>query len=157
MKALSSCLGVALVGFVWVVHWAKTPAVSEVLTESQKRTIETRVRDLAFLGQLEYGIGEPVPPPTISYAIREPLNMAEATCDRAEVLLHRPAWTITVNPRLGALCFDELMTETLPHEVAHLVGCPLTSHWNEHTASWENITRYLGSEPHLYHSCKVSR
>lgn len=141
--------------FVWIVHQVNKPhGPPERLSDNQKLVIETQVRDLAFLGQLEFGQGgDPVSPPTVRYFVDDVRNIAEAKCDRARVIHHEPEWTVAVNERLAAHCFNELVYETLPHEVAHLVACPISPRWDEHGAQWENITRYLGAEPKRYHTC----
>lgn len=123
------------------------------LTESQKRTLEQRVRDLTELGQLEYGVAEmDMKTAVVDYSPRDPLNMAESSCDREHGRATR--MQISINERLAAACFDEVMNETIPHEAAHLVMCQSSDRWPEHGPEWANIVRYLGAEPKEFHSCQ---
>lgn len=160
MRAGVVAASVVLTGvFVGLLLWHKRSLPPPVtLTAVQKTLIEQRVRDLSFLGQLEYEPGEePLSPPVVLYAVEDPANLAESGCIHKSVARGAPVWSIRINERRAAACFEAVMRETLPHEVAHLVTCRLTENWQNHDGMWSNITRYLGAEPEQFHHCEVPR
>lgn len=123
------------------------------LTPSQKATIEQRVRDLVLLGQLEYGIPERR---TLVAAVDyEPLtedNLAEAACSRYD---NTPvSFIVSINEKMAARCFNDVMSDAIPHEVGHLIACHYTKDWAQHGAIWENATRYLGAPANVHHRCE---
>jgi hypothetical protein len=122
------------------------------LTPSQKRTLEQRVRDLAMVGQLEYGVLEQnVLIPVVDYNVTDDANTAEAAC--AHVNGHALYYKISINDRLAAQCFADVMRYTMPHEVGHLLVCQFSEKWREHDAVWANAVRFLGADPQEFHEC----
>jgi hypothetical protein len=122
------------------------------LTAAQKRTIEQRARDLAMVGQLEYGVlDENVLVPVVDYRMENDANMAESSC--AHVNGHALYYRVSVNEHLAAKCFDDVMRYTMPHEVGHLLVCQFSEKWQQHDAVWSNAVRFLGADPQEFHRC----
>jgi hypothetical protein len=122
------------------------------LTAAQKRTIEQRARDLAMVGQLEYGVLDGnVLVPVVDYRMENAANMAESSC--MHVNGHALYYRISVNERLAAKCFDDVMRYTMPHEVGHLLVCQFSEKWQQHDAEWSNAVRFLGADPQEFHKC----
>jgi len=54
--------------------------------------------------------------------------------------------------------YDQIMTQTVPHEIAHQIdynlnGIPAGNRW--HGSSWQRIMRQLGVNPETYHDMVV--
>lgn len=63
------------------------------------------------------------------------------------------AWTLKFNPILLVENFDDMISQTVPHEVANLVArkksmCPIKPHGNE----WKSVMRAFGKQPLRCHS-----
>lgn len=47
---------------------------------------------------------------------------------------------------------DEFFTQTLPHELAHIVAYRVFGYTGAHGVPWKKVMRALGLEPRIYHS-----
>lgn len=53
--------------------------------------------------------------------------------------------------------WDEMISDTVPHEIAHLVDYWINGKFNAHGAEWQRIMRQMGVNPSRTHDMKVKR
>lgn len=121
------------------------------LTEQQKQMITEKARlDMLSL-QLEYNVKESAPArmPIVQFqASLTNDRAAESYCEYTVSSIGR----IEVNEPIAANNFHAFMSETIPHEVAHLLLCQLGGDWRAHGAEWETAVRMLNAEPKPTHA-----
>jgi hypothetical protein len=146
-------VGGVLVGTA--VLWACWPLPAE-LSERQRNVITQKIHTEIVAGQLLFNLTE-LRPPAVAFTVGDPANSAESLCEVRLVSAGSPAWTLRVNERMAAQHWHQFMTETIPHEVAHLLLCQMNQgqdpdYWREHGPTWETIVRQMGAVPVARHS-----
>lgn len=114
------------------------------LTVEQKQMLQERLHvDLLHL-QLLYNLPQDQPPPWVVFDIQDNGTMAYTECRRG----HIQGWHVRYNEKLAAQHWKRVFTDSIPHEVGHLIMCQLGDpDWDLHNARWESIVRELGYEP----------
>lgn len=117
------------------------------LSERQKQAITQKIATEVLAGQMLYNMDQ-VTRPAVSFEPRASRNAAETRCEPALVSSGLPAWRVWVNERLAAQHYHRFMTETIPHEVAHLLVCQMdVPRWEDHHDLWATIVRDAGATP----------
>jgi len=138
----------AVVGLWLVAHATRDPPAT--LTERQKAAIQQKIATEVMHGEMLYNLPHLFPPP-VKFTTRDPRNAAESTCDYYGVRSGEPTWGVGVNERLAAQNYHRFFTETIPHEVAHLMLCRISIAWETHDERWEAIVRDMGATPFPHH------
>lgn len=120
------------------------------LTEERKQLLVQRLHTEVQYGQLLYNLPE-LMPPTVTFDLRND-NAAESVCAHRDLARGNTTWSLRVDERIAAAHWRQFLSETLPHEAAHLLRCQSGDRrWPEHDARWETIVRDLGATPAPYH------
>lgn len=117
------------------------------LTERQKRAVVARLHTEILVGQLLYNLPQTFPP-SVRFVTVHAVNAAETTCSPKHLARGEPDWKMHVNERIAAANWRAFMSETVPHEAAHLILCATGDpRWSEHGERWSSVVRELGAEP----------
>lgn len=117
------------------------PERAPVLDTLQRGAVDSAVRDYLHLASLELGRSVPVPP------VRFDLSGRSAGMFRAR----GRECELRFNPWIFARYYDENLSETVPHEVAHYLvwwqfPCRRT---RPHGAEWQAWMCFFGVEPRV--------
>lgn len=112
------------------------------------RQAEQHTRSLLLRASRRFGLA---PPPL---AVRFDLRGKTAGMVKFQ---RGQAYVVRYNPRLLAENRDDFLTQTVPHEVAHVVTNLLFGpRAKPHGAQWQTVMRYFGAEPRRCHGYDVS-
>lgn len=136
--------------FVAIFTWDALRPRPTKLTERQRRNVVERVGTEILVGQLRYDLPQ-LMPPTVTFDLNND-HAAESVCSHVDLARGNPTWSLRVDERMAAAHWKQFLSETLPHEAAHLLRCQSGDRrWPEHDARWETIVRDLGATPAPYH------
>lgn len=126
----------------------------DTLTNDQKTFLQQRLRAQIEIGQSMYQLPAVIPP-WIEFTVHERTHAAESVCQHDQLAQKVPFWGLRVNERLAARNWDRFVSETMPHEIAHLLLCQFDPAWDVHSNRWESVVRDLGATPNIYHTYEV--
>lgn len=110
---------------------------------------EARRRTATLLEQARRHFRSPIPAPEVRFDLR---GKAAGQVRMAPGRV----WQIRYNPVLLAREGDAFLTQTVPHEVAHLIAFALFGRdIRPHGEEWQGVMRHLGAEPRRCHSFAV--
>jgi hypothetical protein len=138
-------------GVLWLV-WPAPPPLT--LTEQQKIAITQKVHTEILHGQLLYRLPE-LHPPAVGFTVQDPDNAAESACTFQLVSTGVPAWVLRINEQMAAAHYRAYFTDTIPHEIGHLLRCQFDENWQAHDERWETIVRDMGAIPVPHHDYRT--
>jgi hypothetical protein len=138
-------IGAIALAALWLA--VKEPPTS--LTEQQRQDVVARLGTEILVGQLRYDLPQIMPPP-VQFTLTNG-NAAESECSHARLKEGHPDWTLRVNERLAAAHWEPFISETIPHEAAHLILCQTSQDWAAHGDRWKSVVREMGATPAEYH------
>lgn len=126
------------------------------LDEVAKRQLTHKIRAELQNGEVIYGIAGSGLPVVVTFKTHNPVNAAESWCyTDPEGLVQRG---INVSEYMAAQNWRRFLSETIPHEVAHLLRCEMgDQNWDDHSPAWETIVRDMGAVPYPFHSYEYAR
>lgn len=69
----------------------------------------------------------------------------------------RVSWMVDFNPVLLIENEDDFISQTVPHEIAHLIARKLWSNIKPHGREWKLVMTIFGAKPRATHSYDISR
>lgn len=129
------------------------PPPRDTLTEEQRRDVVARMHTEILNGELLYNLPQILPPAVEFFPELPQRNAALSRCNSVQVSRGRPTWSVMVNEKLAARNWDRYLSETIPHEAAHLILCQAGEQdWIEHGPRWETTVRDIGATPVAHHN-----
>lgn len=120
-----------------------------MITTEMKAKVQTRIDECMQIIKAKYKVD--MPQPTIQFDLK---GTSAGTADYRK-------WVIQINPVFLKNNFEDMLYETVPHELAHLATHVIypEAHkrtWNTkrrpHGAEWQSIMRSMGVEPQRTHN-----
>jgi len=122
-----------------------------MLTEAQKELIEERVQDVINMAEDLYKVDLGFVDIKYSLRSRQCVAKARVKCmfmyvNGAKTMVPGSARSpvILFNPEAFVQSWDDMMSDTIPHEVAHLVNYFAPHTGNNHDAGWQRVCVTLG-------------